>query len=46
MFIDRHRPLAAIAAGLLTTVLFVWIDGALHVDRLQAALTTAQETHP
>ena len=46
MFIDRLRPLAAVAASLLTTVLFVWIDGALHIDRLESALTSNSEIRP
>lgn len=38
MFIERQRPFAAVCAALVTTLMLVWLDGALGVERLQAAL--------
>jgi hypothetical protein len=38
MLIERRRPLAAVAAALVTTMMLVWLDGALGIERLQAAL--------
>lgn len=38
MLIERQRPFAAVAAALITTLLLVWLDGALGIERLQAAL--------
>jgi hypothetical protein len=38
MLISRQRPFAAAVAGLVTTLLLIWLDGALGVERLQAAL--------
>lgn len=40
MFINARRSLAAVAASLVTSVLLVWIDYALDVERLRVALAS------
>jgi hypothetical protein len=38
MIFERYRPLAAVLAGLVTSLVMVWLDAALAVERLRVAL--------
>ncbi len=40
MIIERCRPFAAVAAGLITSFVLVWLDAALEVQRLRDAFGT------